>query len=392
MAKPNKAEVEQAALDEMRARISKHSQEQKVAPPLPPISDRLKEYSEYFVRDENLFVQKTKSSDRTKQLIELVRHVFQKYPVPSFMNYIWTEPDQPSQTAGNPNYYRQVRENAIKKYAEYEMWYITIATGGSLYKEWFKAYNFTKRETHLFLTCRFDLTIPQAQVFAVGKAVGAKDGNALRVARSKLVEKNLKNEFWKHAIRFFAVETDLTVDLINDLTDYLNFKQNERAQPGQVNFVPFELAGSGHTLASLTKKMHDWHYDMRRIKVIGEASWEGIPVADQDYIRRGDDGKKSIWHFKQIKTAKELQQEGNAQRHCVFGYKGSCVAGSVSIWSLSHQDEYGGWHRKITIELTKGGNIVQARGLANRLARPDEVALMTKWASDHGFSYRGGYY
>lgn len=142
--KPTRLEVEEAALSAARARIAKQNQEKKEAEQKanPPLVTRVAEYKEYFVRDENLFVLKTKSANRAKQTLELVRHVFQKYPVPSFMNYIWGYND------AQPGYGRNQR------YHEYEMWYICVATGGSLHKEYLKDKSLTKKETHTFLNCK----------------------------------------------------------------------------------------------------------------------------------------------------------------------------------------------------------------------------------------------
>ena len=369
MPKPNKAEVELAKENSAKAAFAKHAQLMEEAKVLPPLVARVAEYKEYFVRDENLFVMKTKSSNRSKQTLELVRHVFQKYPVPSFMNYIWDS--------------NRADHQRRRDLSEYEMWYITVATGGSLYKDWFKDKSLTKKETHVFLNCKFDLTIPQALVFAICKGVDAKDGAALRVARSKIVEKRL-TDFWKYVMRFFALQNDITIDQINDLIDYLNHKH--------VGNPTFTLSGSGQTIESLLKKMKDWHYDLRRLKAIGEEKWEGIDVPNQTYNRKFSNGKVQRWFFTQIKSAKDLQREGNAQRHCVLSYKDRCVKGSVSIWSLSNEDEYGGTHRKLTIEVTKEGSIVQARGLANRSPHEDELTLINAWAADHAFYLSIGRY
>lgn len=384
--KPNKLELEQAKQDSARAWFERRKAEAKTAAPEIPIIDRISEYKDFFVRDEALYVKKTKSSSRSKQTLELVRHVLQKYPVPSFMNYIWEDEVKTNEHAKNG---KIVKVKLSGKWPEYEMWYVCIATGGSLHKEYFKDKGFTKKETHTFLNCRFDLTIPQALVFAVAKASGGKDGNALRVARSKLVIYPF-NEFWKHVIRFFAQEDELTVNQIDDLIDYLQHKRTE-PPAGEIgirheSLSTFTIAGMGYTVESLTKKMKDWHYDLRRIKAIGNETWDGISVPDQTYVRTSQKGKKSNWFFKQIRTAKELQQEGNAQRHCVYSYKQRCISGDISIWSLSNEDEFGGIHRKLTIELTKDQRIVQARGLAQRAPREDEQHLMRVWAADHHFS------
>ena len=378
MPRPNKLKIKQEKEADAQARFAAHNKREVKSSPL--LVDRVKDYKEFFIRDESLFIAKTKSSNYDKQILELVRHVFQKYPVPSFMNYVWsTHIPQNYHAAASTHIPQNYHAAAIRsnKQLEHELWYICVATGGSLHKQYLKEF-LTKQESHLFLNCKFDLKIPQAIVFAIAKSSGAKDGNALRVARSKIGLKPLRNEFWKHAIRFFAQENDVTVTQLDDLIDYLDHKLRENRE--------FTVAGSGQTVHSLLKKMDDWHRDLRRMKAIGNIQWEGVAIPDQTYHLTRD-GNVTNWNFKQITSSRELQQEGNAQRHCVLSYKDRCIQGHISIWSLTAADEYGKINRKLTIELTNSGSIVQARGLANRIPRPEEKVLMERWAKDHGLSY-----
>jgi hypothetical protein len=389
-----KAEAEKAAWQNQLTQINQQAK-QKAEIPEEPLINRILYFREFFIRDEKSFILKTKSSDRFKQTLELVRHVFQKYQTPSFMNYIWNTETKFQNGGGHYNRNRQqVTTRPFRRNFEHELWFVCVATGGSLHKEYFKEF-FTKRETHTFLNCKHDLTIPEALVYAVCKADGASEGSALRVARTKLVEKKL-NEFWKHAMRFFAKEEKITISEINDLVDYLDNRRRENevqrieGPKGQYTLIPrpkFELAGSGYTVASLFKKMKDWHYDLRRFKEMGEASWEGRDLEDSFFTLKTPNNKDTRWSFRQIKTAKALQQEGNAQRHCVYGYKDRCIRGDVSIWSLLQvEDEYGVpmERRKLTIEVTKDGVIVQARGVANRPATNGELTLLSSWASKNG--------
>lgn len=350
---------DQALLDSL-ARKSKALREAAQKGP-PRLIEEIWTYRSQFIRDESRFVLKTKSANRSKQLLELVRHVFQRYPVPGFLDQAWEIGNPANHFPGNAFDFRQ--------------WYICVASGGSLHKQYLKEV-FTKKETHLFLTCPYKLTIPQAIIFALGRALDVRDGAALRVAKTKIVEKPL-DDFWKHGVRFFAQEPSCTIDRFNDLIDYLHFKRTENAQ--------FSLAGSGHTLASLTKKMHDWHHDLRRIRAIGNELWDGFPLPDVQYERKDEHGSRICWIFKQIKAARELQQEGNAQRHCVFGYKNGCVRGNLSIWSLTLQD-ISGIHRKVTIELRSDRSIVQARGLANRIPHANEMHIIRHWANQYQLS------
>lgn len=352
---------QKALLDAFGAR----TRELKIKSQAPgaPLTVELIPYAAHFLRDPEGFVPKTKSSDRSRQLNEAARHAFNRYPVPGALGHAWLAATQE-------------RGAAI----DFKLWYICAARGGSLYKECTKAL-MTKKETHLFLNCRYDITLPQALRFSVLKAAGASDGIALRCARSKLTEKPF-DEFWRSCARFFAAHPPESIAQCDDLIDYLSAKRRENPA--------YELVGLGHTLASLIKKVHEWHQDLRRLKAIGEATWEGSPLPDEDFERAGPKNEPWVWEMRQITTAKELAAEGNRMRHCVLSYKHSCISGELSIWSLSLRQGYQPSAPKITIELRKDGRIAQARGLANRAPRPDEENILRLWANRHNLR-RGGY-
>lgn len=335
--------------------------ERKKEEPKEPLIKDIDGFRSFFIRSEDSFTLKTKSKDRSKQLKELIRHVFHKYPVPEFMFDVWVTK----------------ASNNIRKQFDFKKWYICIAKGGSLYKELTKEV-LTKKETHIFLTCSHSVNVEEALVYSIAKSEGAIDGIALRIARSKLNDKQL-NEYWKQNIRWFAKNTPTSIKEINDLVDYLVAKKIESPN--------FSLMGSGFTLQSLLKKMHDWHYDLRRLKAIGEANWEGHAINDTKYVFTDQHKVEYAWHFYQIKSAKELQEEGNAQRHCVLSYKQSCIKGSCSIWSVKLgfvDDTMKQCKRKLTVEVRNDGTIVQVRGLANRSMKSDERNIIEKWAKDNG--------
>ena len=51
-------------------------------------------------------------------------------------------------------------------------------------------------------------------------------------------------------------------------------------------------------------------------------------------------------------------------------------------------DVFGATARRVTIELSAGGVIVQKRGLANRQPRADEEAVISRWASQFNLENR----
>ena len=360
------------------ATFASESRRAEYKPQETPLVNDLEAYAKRFVRSADSFKEKTKTNNRNKRLRLLVRHVFVKYSPPKILEQAWDNLDPHAGMCqdlrvgnrGNNN------QNINLQRIDFKDWYIGLAAGESFYKTRAKEW-MTKQEAHWFTTCPHEVSLPQALYFAVSKATGVRDGVALRVARSKIAEKTF-NDFWKETARFFSLPENhpKSVEQLNDLVDFVDAKRTETPT--------FRVVGQGYTLASLLKKMKDWHYELRRLKVLGNFSWEGHAIDDGSFPQKID-GQTFFWDFHQIKTSKELAAEGTAMHHCVFGYKQSCVSGNCSIWSLSLRNpKTNESKRKITIELRNDGRIVQKRGFANRAARAEENHMISLWARENG--------
>lgn len=374
MGKQNKKKIEAFESSEMRFKqsIANHSNKIKVenstkqeASPLDEIETELLTLA---VNDPNLFKYTLKSNNMDKKVKLLAKFLFSKYKTPKILEQVWDGPA----IQGRTN--TKKRSSALR----YRKWFVCAATGGSLYKEHLKAF-LTKKEGSIFVNCPFDLTIDQAVVYSIALAESDRSGAALRIAKSKLNEKAYETEFWKNVIKFFAQEgkTPETIEQINDLVDFINAQKLENNN--------FNIFGNGWTLASLVKRTHDWHYDLRRAKKMGSFTWEGHDFKDFSFTKRKDEYNAEEWTLTQIKSSKDLLEEGKQQHHCVFGYKNSCIDGSTSIWSLKMNGK-----RKVTIEVRSNYCIVQARGFANRKTTGEEDNFIRLWANDNNLnlSYR----
>lgn len=371
---------------EFFARFSVHASQMNNLPAPCSVVEMIPEvYRQKFYRDPSDYKIRTKSSDRHKQMMEVVRFAFGKFAVPKLLEKAWlSHQNMPARfnQASADNAVKVadpcLRLNGMAK-EDFKEWYVCVATGGSLYKERLKD-TFTKKEVHTFLTCPFDISLNQAVIYAVAKCAGANEGIALCICRSKLVEKPF-NDFWKGIIRFFAMDCPDEINTINDLLDFFTFKKNENHD--------YAVLGHGFNLESLKKKMKDWHWAMGRIKAMGEGRWDGFDMPDDVFESRDKEVHDKVlkWNFKQIKDAKTLALEGNQMRHCVFSYKHSCVSGKISIWTLTTENWLGLIKKKLTIELRDDGRIAQVRGLANRLATAEEQNIIAKWALKNGLNY-----
>jgi hypothetical protein len=362
-----------------------------------PLIDEFGGYLEQAVRSPETFTSRTRSSDRGKQAIEMARHLFGRFRVPRVLEQAWgayilDEPHasgilnrRPAGVPQAPAAGRVPRvaghaaapgSNLNLAHVDFRAWFVAVATGRSLYKEHTKGF-LTKKETASFLGAPSVLDICQAIVYAVARGAGALDGPAQRLARSKLAAQAFHDPFWFDAIRFFCLPDHMPVSITqaNDLVDFVVSRHQEDRH--------FRLLGSSQSLAAILRRMEQWHRALARAQDLSGIQWDGVDLPDYTVEHKDPDHKNRTieWTFHQITTGKELAAEGTAQRHCVFGYKASCVSGRCSIWSLTRTDMVGTKVRHLTIELTSHGRIVQKRGLANRPPRSDEERAVADWAA-----------
>ena len=366
------------------------------APP-DPLIDEFTAYQDHFVRSPDSFVLRTRSDHRDKQVLEMARHLFGRFRVPRVLEQAWPAYlKPPSRQQGGrhelPRRGRGERANAAAvgfnpnlKQVDFRAWYICVATGGSLYKEHSKKL-LTKKETFLFLNAPATLDLCQSVIYAVARAAGAAEGQAQRLARTKIAEKTF-DAFWFDAIRFFCLPGNMpeTIAVANDLADYFAARRHEDRA--------FRLLGSSQSLAAILRRMEQWHRALARAKDLSGITWNGVALPDHTVEQKDPDNKQQtiVWTFHQITSGKELAAEGTAQRHCVFGYKTRCVNGDCSIWSLTRTDAFGAKTRRLTIEVDRYGSIVQKRGLANRLPRPEEEHVVGQWALKFNLDNRKGW-
>lgn len=385
--KQRDAEAKEA---EFRLRFSQLSRQAALVPAEAPLIQEFQRYSRQFVRTPESFSLRTRSSHRSKQALEMARHLFSRFRVPRVLEQAWEAyVGMPSRLGGELPRQGQVRHQPDRRHAvpdrrpsnpnlkavDFRDWFVCIGTGGSLYKDHTKGL-LTKKETHAFLGASPDLDLCQAVIYAIARCAGAADGAALRLARSKLAEKPF-GEFWFDVVRFFCLPDHMpaSVAQVNDLTDYFHSRLVEDRS--------FRVLGTSQSLPAMLRRMEQWHRALARAKDLSGITWNGVALPDHVIEQKDPENRQLTvtWEFHQIVTGKELAAEGTAQRHCVFGYKNRCVSGDCSIWSLTRTDAYGSKSRRLTIELNRYGAIVQKRGLANRLPRPDEEHVLGQWAA-----------
>lgn len=320
----------------------------------------LRGFNRHAIREVSDWPARIKTRDAGRIALALARHVFAIYPVPPHLERVWLgEPLDPA-------------ERTRRK-----TWYIEVAQGRSLYRSCTSDV-LSRKETHRFLAPPVSLSFREALWHAVARSYTDDLGLALRIARSK-VARDAVTPFWREVARFFCAHpTDLTE--IDDLCDYLDARHARNAA--------YSL--KGRTLGSLRAQMAQWHRDLARTRRVGEGQWDGSAIPDWSCTvgERLRPHEQVIWSVRQVKTGRELAEEGNRMHHCVYTYKQRCMSGACSIWSVRKR-AYAGVERVLTLEMNASDEVVQIRGYANRAVRPDEASILRRWAQAHGIRIRG---
>lgn len=310
---------------------------------------------------------RTRNGER--QLNQLIRYLLDEYgDVPAFMDSVWLRND--------------------RKSGRYRDWYVQLGAGTNLRKLDCPV-KITKRIAHEFMRAPDDYSIEQAirwgQLRSMGVARPTIDG----VAGSRLGRSLAHEDFWITFLRFIAANPMLDPRQIGPLVDYLHNQKFALAQRPDENgeykarAAQPGLSLHGRTPNSLLQQMETWH---DRLGV-----WRGTTIRQfppslyRGFARRkGPDDNPVHWSIREIRSERDLYQEGEILNHCVASYTYACLRGSCSIWSLSRAGRGEPFKRRQTIELSNDGTIVQCRGKANRDPEADEWSIVRAWAAEAG--------
>ena len=343
----------------------------------PEYRAKIEAYRAYALRAPETWRCRIKSRSQERRFIDLVRFSFARYPAPAHLERVWLrDVEDAFVDAIRPRV--QCAANGPRPVPRSDLlrWYIIATQGGSLHREAAHLY-LSKLETHHFLAAPNRLTADRAFWYAICRASGAEISAALRIAQTKLCDYSVASAFWRDVARFFA-RNPTTVAEMDDLIDFIRTAKEEDAG----------FALKGRALPALRRRMEEWHRALQKQQSICGGSWPGRALPDVEY-RAGREHNPAIWRFRQIKTGNDLFREGQRMHHCVASYKRLCMSGDVSIWSLACEYPLGHVNKGVTIEVRKSGVIMQVRGFANRLAHANELAMVRRWAREHGLSGLG---
>lgn len=174
---------------------------------------------------------------------------------------------------------------------------------------------------------------------------------------------------------------------IGPIIDYL-YQQRFVSVPAEnANSAPGpkqpNLSMKGRSPETLLEQVLRWHRDLAKSSGQKSRMWSttNIPPFRMTDGKIGEPNFK-IWTIRELHTQQSLIVEGKKLRHCVASYVDSCAKGRSSIWSME-LEQSSVLEKRVTIEVNPNTRqIVQVRGKLNRLANPQELKILRRWATE----------
>ena len=327
----------------------------------------LHNFEMYEIRPRQSFVVRSYNLERQKKM--LLQHLYVKYPVPEFMYNLFFPHLFLRSANFNPNNFGFD-------------WFFCMAQGGSFQK--LTKGVLTKKECISFFKAPDNYSVLNAFWFA--KLHNRNIPH--RIIKGLIFDKEMFDlpatpdivENQAHIIEWYAkYGKDMNDTTFNEVTDCIRAKTREDRT--------FSL--NGRTLNSVTLLSNVWHNLMMNAKYGTKVTWDGTNIKPWTYERN-----EIVWEAFEIKSNHDLIKEGNKQRHCVSSYVDSCMNEKCKIFSLRcyHVDTLIEIEKnRVTLEV-RNKNIVQARGLMNRLPSTEENIMIRKFAEHAEYSYSNDKY
>ena len=282
------------------------------------------------------------SHNARRQFSSLVRHLFARYEVPTFMDSAWFQ--------------GQVVEARIE-----QDWFLHIGGGQNL-RTADVPVRLSKMMAHHCLQAPDGLTVREALRW--GQVIGQSGSESLaREIITSPIGSTFENEdFWSSVILYFVKHPMLDPAMVGPLIDYITnqkYVPQENILPGgRMEFGPPpqpNFSVKARSIEKLIAQMEDWHHQLAELpeapdqedQQIAEDTprkrarrryhaWSSTGI--RPYMQEeafGSDGKPTrMWTVQELLSVRELAAEGSAMNHCVKSYAKSCKQGQVSIWSL----------------------------------------------------------
>ena len=262
-----------------------------------------------------------------------------------------------------------------------EQWLNELIRGGNLVYTKDLPFTVSKQLAHVFNTLpgSFDDSSIQGTVTdgLIKTALFEHTGDLAYVLYVHRFIRNVdESEFWIKTAMFLHRQ-GLRVETggIGELFDYIRY---------QVFTLNRTIDFSKKKLRNLQQDVEEWHTELNNARRYGHQGLVKLPDCGISSYSHEKQGKQYI--IKQLKTNKELMEEGAALKHCVGLYTSHCLQNGSFIFSLRelrvNEQEETDEIRCVTIELNRN-RIIQTKGQYNRSCNPIELAIISEWMREY---------
>jgi hypothetical protein len=262
-----------------------------------------------------------------------------------------------------------------------EQWLNELIRGGNLVYTKDLPFTVSKKLAHVFNTLpgTFDDSSIQGTVTEglIKTALFEYTGDLNYVLYVHRFIRNVnESEFWIKTSMFLHRQ-GLRVETggIGELFDYIRY---------QVFTLNRTIDFSKKKLRNLQQDVEAWHAELNNARRYGHQGLVKLPDYGITNYSHEKQGKHYI--IKQLKTNKELIEEGAALKHCVGIYTSHCLQHGSFIFSLRelkvNEQEETEEIRCITIELNRN-RIIQKKGHYNRSCKAFELAIISAWMREY---------
>ncbi|MDB5334537.1 MAG: hypothetical protein JWN70_156 [Planctomycetaceae bacterium] len=329
----------------------------------------LAHHAQDWIRPPTAWKPNTHNVDR--QFQSLARHLFARWPVPTFMDSVW---------------FQGISSDALEK----QTWFVHLGLGENI-RTLPLPIPYTKRMAHHFMQAPAESTVEEALRWGQIRALGGSARLVKSVTGTRLRTCYKENEFWTTVIQFLIANPMLDLAHVGPLIDYLH---NEKFTPQEV-FVPPgrverrpppqpNLTMKGRSPETLLRNVEAWHRNLSKVNQTA-AEWVTSGICGFRFVE-GDEagGNAKIWTATELLSSSALIAEGRKMKHCVATYARSCAQGLCSIWALE-TESIAGRSKVLTLEvLNQTRVLVQARGKCNVMPTQKERGILQRWADQAG--------
>lgn len=258
---------------------------------------------------------------------------------------------------------------------------ISILSGENIRKVNYSGIKISKKESYFFHSANNLIKMDKGDLYFKKRIIASKFAmycrenlshvsvflNSIRGFKYCVKDFEETIDFWLKVFKIIQKD-NIFIDDIEPCVHYLEYQLLRNKD--------FPLKGK--TLASISRDMELWHYQLNKKKEIDEEliTWGKKEDGELKEIAF----KNKIYIYKRFLSSLELYSDGQKNEHCVYVYKEDCKTEETEIWTIFEKDN----KRSTTIRV-ENNVVVEARTKYNEIDHYVEEHILPIFAQKQKF-------